>query len=176
MKRKEFLVLLIHTAFSQESNTEMIITFAENRASRLGCEQRNWCLPLFPAEGIRTRERLTRVRLNWLGTVLDSPDYSYRAAMPRARASFPHPSDDPVLAPPFPLLLLFLFCRIRTHAHAQTAHTRLITNRARADTRECIARNRCENCQISEKFFKEIFQEKTINILHRNISEKSIKV
>lgn len=154
----------------------MIITFAENHTSRVGCEYGNWCLPSFPAEGVRKRERLTRVRLNWLGTVLDSPDYSYRAAMPRARASFPHPSDDPVSTPPLPLLLLFLFRRIRTHTRAQTAHTRLITNRARADTREFIARNRCAHAKIVKfpKNFPEKSFKRKLEIFY--IIEKSMKV
>lgn len=117
MKKKPPEVLGQKYPFSKKNNTEAIITFLENHASRVSCELGNWRLSLFPAEDVRECERLTRVRLNWLGTVLDSPDYSYRAAMPRARASFPHPFDDPVLTPPLPLLLLFLFRWIRTHTY-----------------------------------------------------------
>lgn len=108
------------------------LTFSENRASRRARrEHGNWCplstsLPAGRREGVAfARARGLCARLNWLGTVLDSPDYSYRAAMPRARAPFPHPSDDPVPTPPSPLLVLFLFRLIRTHTRARTAHTRL---------------------------------------------------
>lgn len=52
----------------------------------------------FPAQGKAGRPRAREARLNWLGTVLDSPDYSYRAAMPRARAPFPHPTDAPFVS------------------------------------------------------------------------------
>lgn len=119
-------------------------TFSKNRTSRMARrEHGNWC-PLSTSLPAGRGEEVARARglcacLNWLGTVLDIPDYSYRAAMPRARAPFPHSSDDPVPTPPSPLLVLFLFRLIRTHTRARTAHTRLINRSLCAEM--CIYKN-----------------------------------
>lgn len=128
-------------------------TFSKNRASRMARrEHGNWCplstsLPAGRGEEV-ARARGLCARLNWLGTVLDIPDYSYRAAMPRARAPFPHPSDHPVPTPPSPLLVLFLFRLIRTHTRAWTAHTRLTS------------RSLCaEICIYKTTVFVEIFSQ-----------------
>lgn len=135
------------------------LTFPENCASqRVRREHGNLCplstsLPVDRREGVAfVRARGLCARLNWLGTVLDSPDYSYRAAMPRARAPFPHPSDDPVSTPPSPLFILFLFRLIRTHTCARTAYTRL--------TSRCYAQRYVfMKITVSAKNFSQIFRK-----------------
>lgn len=81
----------------------------------------NWCSPFCSVSG-----GCSSAPLNRCGTVLDSPDYSYRAAMPRARASFPHPSLPRPSTSPFLFLVLFLF----REAHApqeRRAHAQLLS-------------------------------------------------
>lgn len=91
---------------------------------------------LISGGSVRAREKLTRT-LNWLGTVLDSPDYSYRAAMPRARAPFPHPSVDPVHTPS--CLLSSSSVLLRTHTREQRV-TRL-------------GASACKNCNLEKLRF-----------------------
>lgn len=130
LSRKTFDVFIILHGFLLRKVKWEWLTLPENRAWRRARRKHgNWCplstsLPVGRGKGV-VRARGLCARLNWLGTVLDSPDYSYRAAMPRARAPFPHSSDDPVSTPPSPLFVLFLFRLIRTHTCARTAHTRL---------------------------------------------------
>lgn len=79
-------------------------------------------VPFLPHFRRAREERLTRT-LNWLGTVLDSPDYSYRAAMPRARAPFSHPSDDPVRTP-------FASCSFSSSSSSSSSRVRTHTREA----------------------------------------------
>jgi len=154
------------------------LTFPENRVSqRARREHGNWC-PLSTSLPAGRRERVTFARarglcarLNWLGTVLDSPDYSYRAAMPRARAPFPHSSDDPVPTPPSLLLVLFLFRLIRTHTRAWTAHTRLISRSLCAGMR--IYKNYDFYGKFLTNFLKDChFLKKTENSIYSKKSGK----